>query len=104
MSSHISEDKSWLNFNQRWKKIGCKKTHSVWTVGEIFMHACSYVLYRYICIYARGTFHFIILIKCYLLSWQVSEAGFPVTGVAHMQWVATSKMSIREDKGEAKRK
>lgn len=56
MSSHISEDKSWLNFNQRWKKMGCKKTHSVWTVGEVFMHACSYILCCYICIYARETF------------------------------------------------
>lgn len=44
--------------------------------------------------------HFIVLIKCYLLSWQVSEAGFPVTGVAHMQWVATSKMLIHEDRGK----
>lgn len=48
--------------------------------------------------------HFIVHIKCYLLSWQVSEAGFPVTGVAHMQWVATSKMSIHLDRGQKKKK
>ena len=35
---------------------------------------------RYVCTIVTE-----ILIKCYLLSWQVSEAGFPVTGVAHMQ-------------------
>lgn len=55
---------------------------------------CLSALWCYVCIMCHKGF--IGVIKCYLLSWQVSEAGFPVKGVTHMQW-ATSKMSIHED-------